>query len=146
MATVLPTVVATVLLFNLLIVRGSLIPQPDATAWCTLDTKNFLCSHRYNPVVYPEKGCGPGRSHADDFIVLGVPGSPPCQEVLDAVEYTCTQLRIPLAKQKDSWPDHMPDFFWHQYRKGLDHLEHQMLTVPAITNPQKSLLWDPDPG
>ena len=33
-----------------------------------------------------------------------------------------------------------------QYRKGPDCLVDQMLTVPATINPEKSLLWDPDPG
>ena len=32
------------------------------------------------------------------------------------------------------------------YRKGRDRLVHQMLTVPVTINPEKSLLWDPDPG
>ena len=32
------------------------------------------------------------------------------------------------------------------YRKGPDRLMQQMLTVPAAINPEKSLLWDPDPG
>ena len=33
-----------------------------------------------------------------------------------------------------------------QYRKGPDSLVYQMLTVPITINPEKSLLWDPDPG
>ena len=33
-----------------------------------------------------------------------------------------------------------------QYQKGLDRLVHQILSVPTTINPEKGLLWDPDPG
>ena len=32
------------------------------------------------------------------------------------------------------------------YGQGLDRLVHLMLTVPITIIPEKSLLWDPDPG
>ena len=41
------------------------------------------------------------------------------------------------------WPDASVG---QQYRKGKDRLVHQMLTVLATVNPEKSLVWDPDPS
>ena len=34
----------------------------------------------------------------------------------------------------------------NQRHVGPDRLVHQILTVSATINPEKSLLWDPDPG
>ena len=50
------------------------------------------------------------------------------------------------CKQKCFYPHkiHQVCSFGQQYRKGPDRLVHQMLTVPATINPEKSLLWDPD--
>ena len=43
----------------------------------------------------------------------------------------------------DGWPEANVE---QQYRKGPDCLVHQMLTVLATINPEKSLLWDLDLG
>ena len=43
----------------------------------------------------------------------------------------------------DRWPEANVE---QQYQKGPDRLVHHMLTVPAAINPDKSLLWDPNPG
>ena len=41
------------------------------------------------------------------------------------------------------WPEASVE---QQSLKGLVCLVHHMSTVPATINPEKSLLWDPDPG
>lgn len=42
--------------------------------------------------------------YLDDFIIVGLPGSPECQEALDLLERVCRELSIPLAVHKRDGP------------------------------------------
>lgn len=60
--------------------------------------------------ILKQRGLRWVRHYLDDFIVLGPPGAPTCQEHLDTMCQTCTELGLPLAEEKQVGPTTCLDF------------------------------------
>ena len=54
--------------------------------------------------ILGQRGLRRVRHYLDDFIVVGPPDSPKCQEDLDIMCHTCGELGLPLAEEKQVGP------------------------------------------
>ena len=65
----------------------------DALQWVLLDSGVTIVDH-----------------YLDDFVTMGRPGSPECQQNLDRILAICADLRVPLAAEKLEGPSHCLTF------------------------------------